>query len=424
MSKKLKHKRTKFVSHSIPLTPTAPETAVNPEPVFVPSTLESEMAPIVEPAEDEGNLEEHELYPPMTEEEELLLSEHDEHFDFQPKAKPVRPSGHRTSGLKRLLVVFGGLVVVALVGGVVYGAMKQNDDATTKKKSYQQAVLTEWQALVVDSRDIRQIVTSLAGLSDFGALDTSLTKEQASLKTDIANLSTVAVPSQYQKFQAALVSFLVDYSDYLDNMGPVLQADTSDAVKNVTDKQLSDLVAQGKTLSQNEGLLRTSSDFLRIDLDSSVFEVMPFNVQRIVLAELTRQQQTAQQLQQQQQQADALKQQQDKDKQDAQITTETFLQDYIDGKKTAAKALLGLDVVDKYNLVQDPTSKVTAYEVLTNNANQGGFYSLIVKLNWQKTSSPSITSPLGQPFATTSNQEIRAEKLNNTWQIIYVDFLE
>lgn len=359
----------------------------------------------------------------LSEDEQALLAEDVD--SLHPNT--THPRAHRPSGsqAKRILAIVGIILGLLAIFLIIFSLITNSANREATIQDYQDEISIDFDTLVSDSKSIRTTVEGLDSIDNFATLEQLLQRELTTIETMITRLSTLDTPAQYSKWQGNFAAFLVRYRDYYSQVIPILKATD---VGKLDDRTLSDLVSLGAELKVQAALLRSDSDFIKSDIDSVVFTALPTNVRRLVVAELETLVGEQIQAEVEKEQAEKAQAELVRDEAAAEDTVNGFLTAYIAADTAEAKTYLALNVRDQYLLEQDANDRITAFEILSKTAQQGGGYSVIVRLGREQTqqSESPVTSPVGEipTETTTSNEELRLSRQNETFLLTFVEFLE
>jgi|GEM_PF-5456656 len=411
--KKIKNTNApEFISHPIAAQdePEATEAVMNGEP-------RSESAPEAEPlegekvGESEARGDESDAF--LSADEQRLFSEDAETELERPEKQWTSPRRVDSAG-RGIWVLLGVLAVLALVGAGLFFWFQNANGKSRATKDYQGTITSLWTDRVDESKKIKAAVETIVDLKGISGLQVLLNTEKESLGSEIPRLSTMSVPADYSVDQSDLVEFLIDYKDYLSTVLTILS--TSD-VASITARQLTDMVSTGQEVGREAGLIRLNSDFIRQDMNTAVFEVMPQNLKRMIEdAKALILGKTAQD------EADKLAKQ--KDLQDVQDTVEAFLQAYIELDIDAAQALLTDSAGRTYELFAMGSDAIVDFLVVST-VEKEDYYIIVVKVT-REVAQPPISGAITEVTfdRVTSSQEFQVIKESDAWKIRYVEFLE
>lgn len=328
---------------------------------------------------------------------------------------------------KKLWITLAGVLLALFVGGLIYGMVRQSQAYSAQEQQYQDEVVVVWQQLVSGSQEIKTGTDNLSALEDFDTVEMVVSREGEALRNSITTVSSLTVPERYQEFQVKFAAFLVDYSSYLSQLSRALDIDESTLVA-ANDRAYSDLIDQGNQLARTAGLMRVESGFIRSSMEMAVFQVLPSNMRRIVQNELARLDAVRQEQEEEEQQELNAEEQRALDRQLAEEAVTGFLDAFMEDRTGVARGFLERSLREEYDLNQDPNNTLTVYEVISGAENQGGDYTFVVRVTFERPE--STEEPVSQPAndaprrTVNSNEIIRVANVEEEFLLTQVDFLE
>jgi len=328
---------------------------------------------------------------------------------------------------KKLWITLAGVLLALFIGGLVYGMVRQSQTYSDQEQQYQDQVTVVWQQLVRGSQDIKAGTDNLSTLEDFGTVQVVVSREGENLKGAITSVSSLMVPERYREFQTNFAGFLVDYSAYLSGLSRSLDVQES-TIATANDREYSNLIDQGNQLARTAGLMRVQSGFIRSSMDMPVFQVLPSNMRRVIQNELARLDAERRDQEEQQERELNVEEQRVRDRELAEEAVKGFLDAFGEARTGVARGFLERSLREQYDLNQDPNNKVTAYEIISGAQNQGGDYTFVVRVTFERPE--STEEPVTQPISdlprrtVNSNEIIRVANIEEEFLLTQVDFLE
>jgi hypothetical protein len=320
--------------------------------------------------------------------------------------------------MRTLLIVLAVVGILALIGGGIGLLVRGNLSRDRAVSDYQSTVINLWDDRVEGGRTLRAAIDAMADSTGFTGLKIILTSERENLATAIPFLSSLTVPERYAQSHSDLVSFIIGYKDYLDAAFRII--DTDD-VTSLEAAALDALVEDGKTLGRNAGMYRLETDFIKQDIDSTIWSVMPENIRSVITADQDR-------LSGEKQREDEARQQKEQELQGVEDAVEAFLQAYMDGEVETAVSLLGSTVSERYDVVQPDAGIVVDFELVSTTEREL-YYLVVVKVTREMPDpdfEPPLSGPVGEvPLVRrSSNQEFHVIREDELLKIDFIEFLE